>query len=59
MDGLLGHAVIMLATLGCVSVGVEDKETGVNARSNKLWAASAGLTGWGGAGLIHSKEPTC
>ncbi len=32
--GLLGRAVIMLVILGCICVGVEDKEVRENARSN-------------------------
>ncbi len=35
-DGLLGRAVIMLATLGRVCVGVDDNEAGGKAGSNEL-----------------------
>jgi hypothetical protein len=36
MDELLGHAVIMLSTLGRVCVSEDDNEAGGNAGSNKL-----------------------
>jgi hypothetical protein len=36
MDGLQGRAVIMLATLGRVCVGVDDKEAGGKAGSGGL-----------------------
>ncbi len=35
-DRLLGRAVIMLAALGRVCVGVDDNETGGNTGSNEL-----------------------
>jgi hypothetical protein len=59
MDGLWGHAVIMLATLGRVCEGVNDKEAEGKAGSGGLRAAGDGLRGWGGAGLIPSMGPTC
>ncbi len=36
MDGLRGRAVIMLATLGSVCVGVDDKEAGGKAGNDEL-----------------------
>ncbi len=36
MNGLLGHAVIMLATLGRVCIEVHERETGGKAGSNEL-----------------------
>lgn len=59
IKGLLQRAVIMLATLGHVCVGVGDNETVGNAGIKEVRAAGAWLGGWGGAGLIPSMRPTC
>jgi hypothetical protein len=58
-EGLRGRAVIMLATLGRVWVGVDEMETAGKAGTDEVWGTGAELGGLGGAGVIPSISPTC
>jgi hypothetical protein len=58
-EGLRRRAVIMLATLGRVWVGVDERETAGKAGSDEVWGAGAELGGRGGAGEIPSISPAC
>jgi hypothetical protein len=59
INWLLGHAVIILAALGCVWVCIDERRAGEKAGSNDVWGVGAGLGGLNSAGLIPSIVPTC
>ncbi len=58
-EGFQERAVIMLATLGWVWVGVDERKTAGNAGSDEVWGRGAELRGWRGAAVIPSISPTC
>jgi hypothetical protein len=51
--------VIMLATLGRVWVGIDERVRAGKVGSDEVWGTDAELGGWGGAGVIPSISPTC
>ncbi len=56
-EGLRGRAVIMLATLGRVWVGVEEREAAGKAGSDEVCETGAELGGWWRASAIPSISP--